>query len=126
MGSFILTSPSPGFLSFTDKVTPITITGSVPQDLSDVSVDYTITMPGYILEHGQVEPNGDTYRITFDPTTLQQEFPNLDLIGRDDPMEAGLADTFTLNLLLQAQSETGLVYFANTITIQGNQVFVGE
>jgi hypothetical protein len=121
-----VTSPSPGFLYFRDKVTPITITGSVPEGLSDVSLDYTITMPGYILEHGQLETSGDTFRITFDPEALHDIFPNLDLIGRDAPWEAGLADTIAINLLLQGQSQTGSIYLANTITLQGNQVFIGE
>ncbi|MEE9618409.1 MAG: carboxypeptidase-like regulatory domain-containing protein, partial [Anaerolineae bacterium] len=58
-----VSSPSPGFLSFEGEVTPITITGSVPAGLSGVTVDYTISMPGYILKHGQVTPSGDTYQI---------------------------------------------------------------
>jgi hypothetical protein len=122
----VVTSPSPGFLTIRDNVTPITITGPVPKDLSDVSIDYTITMAGYILDHGQVKTEGNTFRITFDPAALHDDFPNLDLIGRDAPEQVGLADTFALSLLLQGQSETGLIFLANTITIQGDQVFIGE
>ncbi len=118
-------APSPGFLSFDDEVTPITIAGPVPAGLSDVTVDYTISMPGYILEHGQVTPSDGEYRITFDPAALHEEFPNLDLTGRDD-WRAGLADTFAIGLLLRGRDAGGnLIYRANTITIQGEEVFVG-
>jgi hypothetical protein len=121
-----VTFPSPGFMNFRDRVTPITISGAVPQGLTDVSVDYTITMPGYILEHGQITAKNGTFQIKFNPVSLQQEFPNLDLVGRDNPGEAGLADTVAIGLLLEGQSATGPVYLANTITLQGNQVYVGE
>jgi hypothetical protein len=80
-------------------------------------------MPGYILAHGQAITSGNSYQIPFDPATLQQDFPNLDLVGRDS-WEAGLADTFAIGLLLRGDSGGEMVYRANTITIQGEQVFV--
>jgi hypothetical protein len=116
--------PAPGFLSFGQEVTPITVSGSVPAGLSGATVDYTIGMAGYVLEHGQVTPSGSTYQITFDPVSLHGDFPNLDLVGRDDP-EPGLADTFSIGLLLQGERGGDTIYRANTITIQGEQVFVG-
>ena len=118
-----VSSPSPGFLSFDREVTPIIISGEVPAGLSGATVDYTISMPGYILDHGQVMPVGSTYTIVFDPVTLQNDFPNLDLVGRDD-FGPGLADTFAIGLLLQGQSGGSTVYRANTITLQGEEVFV--
>jgi hypothetical protein len=121
-----VTSPSPGFLTFRDHVTPITISGPVPEDLREVTLDYTITMPGYILAHEQVKIEGDTFRITFDPVALHEDFPNLDLVGRDGPGHIALADTLAINLLLQGSAETGIVYLANTVTLQGNHVFIGE
>jgi len=120
-----VSSPAPGFLSFEDGVKPITVTGSVPAGLSGATVDYTISMPGYILAHGQVTPSGDTYRIIFDPAALHQDFRNLDLVGRDE-WRPGLADTFAIGLLLRGQSGGDTVVQANTITIQGEQVFVGD
>jgi len=117
-----VSSPVSGFLSFGDAVTPITITLSVPEGLSEFAVDYTIGMPGYILEHGRVT---NTHQITFDPTALHQDFPNLDLVGRDE-WRAGLADTFAIGLLLQGHGGSGVVFRANTITIQGEQVFIGD
>jgi hypothetical protein len=126
-------SPVPGFLSHASAVAPITVTGPVPAGLTDVTVDYTISMPGYILEQGQVAPSGGTYQITFDPVALQADFPNLDLQGRDG-FGPGLADTFSISLLLRGRGQgldaaTGsesTVYLANTLTIQGDQVFVGH
>jgi hypothetical protein len=121
-----VSSPSPGFLSYDEAVTPVIITGPVPAGLDGAAVvDYTISMPGYILEHGQVAVSGNTYRIVFDPATYHQDFPNLDLVGRDD-WRPGLADTFAIGLLLRGQSSSGVIYRANTITIQGQQVFVGH
>jgi hypothetical protein len=119
-----VTSPLSGLLSFDDAVTPITVTGVVPLGLSGATIDYTISMAGYILEHGQVVPSGSTYQIVFDPVTLNQDFPNLDLVGRDSLEDAGLVDTFSIGLLLQGQSGGEPVYRANAITIQGNEVFV--
>ncbi|MBI5567593.1 MAG: hypothetical protein HY870_22025, partial [Chloroflexi bacterium] len=91
----IISSPSPGFLRFVDQVTPITITGVIPAGWSNILLDYTIAMPGYILKHAQIAASGGTFQIVFDPVALAQDYPNLDLIGRDD-WQAGLADTFTI------------------------------
>ncbi|MGD9099987.1 MAG: hypothetical protein PVF45_05870, partial [Anaerolineae bacterium] len=118
-----VSAPAPGFLSFDDAVTPIVISGTLPTGLSSATLDYTIRMAGYILEHGQVTLSGDTYQVTFDPATLHEGFSNLDLIGRD-AHRAGLADTFAIGLLLQGQKDGSAVYQANTLTIQGEQVFV--
>lgn len=133
-----VSTPAPGFLSFDETVTPITISGILPSGLSSATLHYTIRMPGYILAHGQATLNSDniqspisnlqysisnTYQITFDPVTLQQDFPNLDLLGRDEH-RPGLADTFAIGLLLRGQKDGSAVYQANTLTFQGEQVFV--
>jgi hypothetical protein len=126
-----VSSPSPGLLSHGVEVAPITITGPVPGGLTGVTIDYTISMPGFILEQGQVTPSGDTYQITFDPVALHADFPNLDLQGRDAWLP-GLADTFAIDLLLRGQNNAlasgyiDTVYQATTLTIQGDQVFVGH
>jgi hypothetical protein len=123
-----VSTPSPGRLTHDGEVAPIAISGPVPDGLAGVTVDYTIGMPGYILEQGQVAPSGDAYQISFDPAALHADFPNLDLLGRDAWLP-GLADTFSIGLLLRGQAATGgdaSVYMANTLTIQGDQVFVGN
>jgi hypothetical protein len=99
----IVTSPLPGFQRFVDQVTPITITGVIPAGWSNVTLDYTIAMPGYILKHAQVTASGSTFQIVFDPAALALDYPNLDLIGRDD-WQAGLADTFTIGIAARQSS----------------------
>jgi hypothetical protein len=121
----LITAPSPGFMHMLDQVMPITITGSVPAGWTNVTLDYTIAMPGFILKHAQVAASGSTFQFVFDPVTLAQDYPNLDLSGRDD-RQAGLADTFTIGMLLRGQSGGQSVRRANLITLQGNQVYVGE
>jgi hypothetical protein len=117
-------SPSPGFLSFPNGVSPIDIRGTVPGGLSNVSIDYTISMPGTILEHGTIATTTGTFSFSFDPVTLNAVFPNLDLLGRDT-YQAGLSNTFSIGILLKGDDGNGTVHYANTITIQGEQVFVG-
>jgi hypothetical protein len=118
-----ITSPQPGFLAFSDPLEPVTINGLVPSGLSSVTVDYTISMPGFILEQGQVSPSGNSFQIIFDPAVLAQDFPNLDLTGRDR-WRPGLSDTFAIGLLLRGTTGGQTVHFANAITLQGEQVFV--
>ncbi len=125
-GRLDVSSPPPGFLAFDGQVTPITISGVLPGGLTDAAVDYTISMPGYILAHGQATLEGTTYEVVFDPVALHEAFPNLDLEGRDEPGRPGLSDTFSIGLLLHGQSAQGAVFQANTVTIQGEQVFVGD
>jgi len=118
-----VTSPIPGFLTFTDTVTPIIISGPIPSNLSGATVDYTISMPGYILESGQASISGNSFSLVFDPAALNADFPNLDLTGRDD-VKPGLADTFSIGLLLRGQQGGQPVVQAATVTIQGEQVSV--
>ncbi len=120
-----VSAPTPGVLSLDHGVTPIHITGTVPGDLGGVTVDYTIAMPGYILAQGQVTPTQGAYSVVFDPAALHEDFPNLDLVGRDD-WGPGLADTFAIGLLMEGKDEGRTVYRANTVTIQGEQVFIGD
>jgi len=120
-----VSAPSPGFLSFDQEVTPVDVIGPVPGGLSDVTIDYTISMPGFILEHGQVTPSGGDYRIRFDPVALHGDFPNLDLTERDDHLP-GLSDTVAVGLLLRGERGGETVYSANTVTIQGERAFVGR
>lgn len=117
-------TPTPGYLDFDGAVTPITISGTLPPGLTGAAIDYTITMPGFILEHGQATLAGATYTITFDPVALAEDFPNLDLVGRDEYGGAGLADTFAITMLLRAQDGAATVYRANAVTLQGDRVYV--
>ncbi len=104
---------------------PITISGAVPVTVTDAIVDYTITMPGFVLVHGQVHPVNGAYSLIFDPEALARDFPNLDLFGRDSPGQPGLADTFKIGLLLQGRDASGKpACSGNIIVLQGEQVLV--
>lgn len=115
-------SPASGFLTFRDQVTPIPIQVSLPAGWSAANLDWTIRMPGFILAHGQAAVSGGLYTLTFDPAALQQDFPNLDLTGRDDWIP-GLSDTFTITLLLRGQLNGQPATRAATLTLQGQQVY---
>ena len=119
-----INAPSPGYFDIGDTVHPVTIEGRLPADLDNAVVEYTISMPGTILEQGEVEPVGRTFEIVYDPVTLQQDFPNIDLIGRDD-RRPGLADTISIGMLLSGEADAATEYYANTVTLQGQRVFVG-
>ena len=82
----------------------------------------------YRLELGDGEARfaGPGFELTFDPVTLHQDFPNLDLVGRHGYNRQGLSDTFAIGLLLRGRSGGEEVYRATTITIQGERVYVQE
>ena len=117
------TSPSEGYLSFPEGLEPVSVEGVVPNGLSQPSVHYTIRMPGYILEQGELTPTNGSFEILYDPVALQSDFPNLDLIGRDRHQD-GLADTVTIDVLLQGQRSGVDDYHAATITLQGERVYL--
>ncbi|MFQ5596238.1 MAG: hypothetical protein ACE5HA_19010, partial [Anaerolineae bacterium] len=118
-----LARPSPGRLIFGQEVAPIVISGTVPAGVIDAVVDYTISMPGFILEEGQAQIANGRFSLTFNPKALNADFPNLDLTGRHGKV-AGLADTFSFGLLLTGRQDGMAVYQATTLTIQGDQVYV--
>jgi len=120
-----ISSPQPGTLPILGSLDPVTIKGNLPSGLSAAVVDYTISMPGYILKRGQAAINNGEYQFPFDPVALHEDYPNLDLIGREQHW-TGLSDTFSIGILLRGKQGNQLVNLANTITIQGDQVYVGE
>jgi hypothetical protein len=82
-------------------------------------------MPGFILKHVQAAASGGSFQVVFDPVTLAQDFPNLDLTGRDD-WQPGLSDTITISMLLRGQSSGQPVARAAVVTLQGNQFYVRQ
>ncbi|MDX1614259.1 MAG: hypothetical protein R3300_08105, partial [Candidatus Promineifilaceae bacterium] len=120
-----VTTPAPGRLHFGENVPPIEISGPISPAVSAAAVDYTISMPGFLLEEGQAQIDGDHFSLLFDPETLHQDFPNLDLTGRHGDA-AGLADTISIGLLLSGQRNGQPVHQAATVTIQGDRVYVED
>jgi hypothetical protein len=121
-----VSTPSPGLLPIGGEMAPIAIRGSWPMDLTGAEVEYTISMPGYILDQGRATVRGNSFEFAFDPEALHQDFPNLDLADRDGHWAPGLSDTFLIGILLQGRDGGAEVYRATTITIQGERVYVQE
>jgi len=116
-----LVEPSPGFMTVGDTVPPLVVRGVVPPGVLNATVDYTIRMPGYILEHGQTSPSGGAFSLTFDPVTLAKTFPNLDLQSKE-AQRPGLADTVLITMLLKGTRNGLPVVAAASLTLQGEQV----
>ena len=68
-----IVSPDAGFIEWPPDpithepytVTATTISITIPGGLSDMQVDYTMRMPGFILEQGTFQPNGEVFEITY-------------------------------------------------------------
>ncbi|MBN1810353.1 MAG: hypothetical protein JXA14_00800 [Anaerolineae bacterium] len=120
-------SPHPGFLTWpTDPitVTAVPIEVSLPADLSNIQVSYTIRMPGVILDEGALVPSGHTFTIPYDPLALHQDFPNLDLKDREE-YRNGLADPVLISYLVAGdQAGGGRVHLAGAVFLDGEEVFV--
>ena len=54
----------------------------IPEGWSDVDGVYTISMPGFILADGTLEPGEEGMEIVYDPVRLHEDFPNIDLRDR--------------------------------------------
>jgi hypothetical protein len=118
-------SPHPGMLVVGDQVEPIDVRGRVPREIDAEAVYYTISMPGYILKTGLAEVVGGQFEVRYDPVTLHTRFPNIDLFGRDDP-SPGVVDTVSIAVLLKGSRGGEEVFLANTVTLQGQQVSIGN
>jgi len=100
-------APRSGFLSFNSSpLPPVSISGAIPAGWRDVRVYYTIAMPGSILKQGQCTPSASTFRFNYDPETLAHDFPNLDLVARDE-QRPGLADLVTISILANGRNSQG-------------------
>jgi len=114
-----ITSPNPGFLTFPHhEVTSIRVRGKAA---GAATVHYTISIPGFLLDEGELNASNGSFTLTFDPESLHGRFPNLDLSSRDSH-EPGLADTISIALF--AEGSDGSPLGASTLTLQGNQVFL--
>jgi hypothetical protein len=120
-------SPQPGFLTW--QTDPITVTAvpiqvSLPVDLNNVQVSYTIRMPGVILDEGGLAPSGRSFAIPYDPLALHQDFPNLDLKAKEEDRN-GLADPVLISYLVSGdQAGGGRVYLAGAVFLDGEEVLV--
>ena len=99
---------------------PVNLTIHAPLGTETGTVHYTIAMPGYLLASGNTSLDHGSATIVYDPITLRQTFPNIDVGGRltDGP---GLADTVWTSVALEAAD--GRLY-ADPLTLQGPDVYL--
>jgi hypothetical protein len=116
-----VTSPEAGFLTWPNGLEPVNIEGTVPASLSGAVVSYTIAMPGFILDQGTVTPAGGAFTVAYDPVALHTDFPNIDLTAPEE-WRPGLSDEVLITLFLADGAGS---YRANTVTLLGEEVFVG-
>ena len=100
----------------------------IPEGWSNVDGAYTISMPGFILEEGTLEPGGDTLEVVYDPIRLHEEFPNIDLRPRGGTPRIGspegLADEVFISVMLSGTDPSGRrVHAAKVITLVGEDVY---
>jgi hypothetical protein len=115
-----VTSPQPGFITWPEgEIEPIHIRGFAPPGTT--AVHYTIHDKGVVMGQGSVVPDaGGAFTVTYDAETLHESFSMLSLTAHDGRWE-GLADEVAINLLA-----TGGGPRANTVTLIGEEVFVGN
>ena len=95
----------------------------IPEGWSDVDGVYTISMPGFILEEGTLEPGEEVLEVVYDPARLQEDFPNIDLRERGEG-EPGLSDEVFISVLLSGTDASGQrVHAAKIITLVGEDIY---
>ena len=112
--------PQPGFIYWPQgKVEPIHIRGLAPGGTS--AVHYTFHDKGVVMGQGSVTPTASgLFTITYDAKRLHDDFSMLSLTAHEGRWE-GLADEVAINLLAVGGDPRG-----NTVTLIGEQVFVGN
>ena len=113
-------SPRPGFLTWpSGHVEPIEIRGFAPPGTA--AVHYTFHDKGVVMGQGSVAPDANGFfTVIYDPVALHDDFSMLSLTAHEGRWE-GLADEVAINLL----AERGEERWANTVTLIGEEVFVG-
>ena len=102
---------------------PLRFFPRIPEGWSAVDGVYTISMPGFILEEGTLEPGEEMLEILYDPTRLRGDFPNIDLRSRGGG-EIGLSDEVFISVLLSGTDASGQrVHAAKLITLVGEDIY---
>ena len=102
---------------------PLRFSPRIPDGWSDVRGEYTISMPGFILEEGSLEPAAEVLEILYAPTRLHEDFTNIDLRDRSRP-EPGLTDEVFISVLLSGTDASGQrVHAAKVLTLVGEDVY---
>lgn len=78
---------------------------TVPAGWQDVRVDYTVTMPGVLVDEGQLPVTGSTFSYAYTPNDINARFPNFEVDGR--VTGAWVSDPLTLTILLSGTDPRG-------------------
>lgn len=94
----------------------IAVSASPGAGLTNVQLRFTTVMPGFILEEG----SGSNLTYTYDATTLQKTFPNIDLYDADRYTGQ---DAITMSMLVSGRDAAGrLVYEARQVLLAGEEL----
>jgi hypothetical protein len=124
-------SPPLGFLTWLTipgpqrqiTLTAVPITIPIPIGISDAEVNYTMRMPGFILDQGTLNPIGNSFTIVYDPLTLHQAYPNIDLKAKG-ANRVGLTDPVWVSFSLSGNQGGIPVDQIGVVFIDGEEVFV--
>ncbi|MDX2140851.1 MAG: hypothetical protein SF123_22395 [Chloroflexota bacterium] len=84
---------------------PFNFNLTIPQGWSLPTVTYTLATPGLVLEQGTLRPSGRAINYQYNPSNINNRFPNIELDGVTDG-SAG-SDSRQLTLFVQALDELG-------------------
>ncbi len=102
-----------GSLTWEDTSQDITIPGGIPynfnftlpDDWTDIDVQHTITIPGFIVASGPIAVNGRSFSYQYNPTNLNRSFPIIENDARLDGPAA--SDPVTLTFVAMGQDSAG-------------------
>jgi hypothetical protein len=120
-----LPSPHPQWSAF-EGMAPVPLLIGKPEGVSSGKVSYTIAMPGFLLETGQVPLARDYTRLVYDPIKLSQTFPNIDtectrITCRQHQDGPRLVDTVWVNALLEGEDGK---FYGRQFALQGSDLYV--
>ncbi|MCA9907937.1 MAG: hypothetical protein KC519_04750, partial [Anaerolineae bacterium] len=84
---------------------PYNFNCAVPNGWTDVSVYYTLTAPGFLLEQGNLRLSGRSFSYQHNPTNIARRFPNLEVDGRVHG--AASSDPHRLTMVIYGRDEVG-------------------
>lgn len=77
----------------------------IPNGWTNVTVDHTVTIPGFILRDGPITVSGASFNFQHNPTNLNSAFPNVEVDARLHG--AAASDPVTLTFAVTGTDESG-------------------
>ena len=95
----------------------------IPDGWSDVDVEFTISMPGFLLSEGRAEQLGYA-GVSYSPSALNEKFPNIDVRFPEDPRIPILSDEVFVSIFVSGVDAAGeKVHAAKHITLVGEDIY---